>query len=110
MTFVKANNKQELIDEVRHVLRKSMNIKASDDLVNRIVNRRSERIREGIESKCPRILMEGIGSFKIKQGKHKVNGVRKGREYYVRKHNKFTLANIEAKFVTGFKIVSNGDD
>ena len=110
MSFVKSNNKFELVDETRHILRKSIGIKISENLLTRIVNRRSERIREGIEEQCPRILIEGVGSFKIKSGKKQNdNNVKKGRIYYVKKANKHNLTNIKSKFATKFKIVSNDE-
>jgi len=109
MSIVRANNKFELIDETRFVLKKSLGITVPSGLVTSVINRRSEKIRIGIEEKCPRILIEGIGSFRIKQGKKQSDGnPRKGREYYVKKAHKDNLTNMSVKFVTKFKIVSDG--
>ncbi len=104
--FTKARNKQELVDETRYTARKKLGLTVSDGLVNYIINSRSNRIREAMENKVPRIIIPGIGSFKIKQGKNRFD-IKKGREYYVKKMRLDNLRNMSPKFVTTFKVVGD---
>lgn len=107
--FTKARNKSELIDETKYIVRKSLGIKLPDILVTRIINSRSDKIHDGIENKVPRIIIGGIGSIHIKKGKNRFD-VKKGREYYVKKANKYNTSHINHKFALKFKIVSNECD
>jgi len=106
--FVKSENKVELIDETRLEIKKTFNITVPSGLVARVINDRANTVKKGIENKIPRIIIGGIGSFVIKQGKSRF-AVKLGREYYVRKNTK-DRNKLEPRFRYEYKVVSHGEE
>lgn len=104
--FVRSNNKTELIDETRLEIKKGLNINFPTNLITRVVNDRAITIKKSIELKVPRIIIGGIGSFVIKQGKNRFP-IKKGREYYVRKLS-VNDSKLNPRLLIKFKLT--GDD
>lgn len=113
--FVRANNKAELIDDIRLELKNRYNSNVPTALIKRIISTRDRTIRNGIENNVERVIIPTIGSFKIKKGKKQKNGIKLDRKFYVNNIHceggpKYSKEHLASRFKGKFKVVSHGEE